>query len=127
MQDFCSLRSLMTDIQKAEESFSKTLGLTLAQASMMCAVSHGFGNLKDLQEKLELTPSRVTRLADSLEKKGLVRRMQAGDDRRVVMLELSGSGKKMMEKAGSCEVRLPKDIEALLASRAKEKTWQKHM
>lgn len=125
--DFCALRSLMKDLQKAEEDFSKTMGLTMSQASMVCAMSHGYCELKQLQEKLGLTPSRVTRLVDSLVEKGLVERKKADGDRRLAIIALTDQGKRMTQQADGCMIVLPKDIEELLKKRAKETTWEKRM
>ncbi|MCK9330765.1 MAG: MarR family transcriptional regulator [Candidatus Cloacimonetes bacterium] len=123
MQDLCALRSLLTDLQKAEDDFSKRIGLTLYQASMLCAISHGYSELKQLQKELGLTPSRVTRVADSLEHQGLIERNKATGDRRTVGVALTEEGRKLIAQSGNCAILLPKDIEDLLLSRAKEKTW----
>lgn len=123
MNDFCAIRSLITDLQAAEDRFSRLMGLTLAQASMLCAVHHGLCEPRQLQEELKLTPSRVTRLADSLEKKGLLERLPASDDRRSVMLRLTPDGKDKIESTANCRIALPEDIDRLLDIRAKERTW----
>lgn len=123
MNDFCAIRSLITDLQAAEERFSRLMGMTLTQASMLCAVHHGLCEPRRLQEELKLTPSRVTRLADSLEKKGLIERLPASDDRRSVMLRLTPDGKDKIESTANCRIALPEDIDRLLDIRAKERTW----
>lgn len=126
MQDLCSLRSLITDLQQAEEEFSRTIGLTMCQASMICAIDHGYDDLRQLQAQLSLTPSRVTRLVDSLEHKGLVVRHRPDQDRRAVSVKLTEEGKQLIRQSGDYHLRLPKDIEDLLMERSKEKSWTEH-
>ncbi|MFH1603299.1 MAG: MarR family transcriptional regulator [Pseudomonadota bacterium] len=43
-------------------------------------------------------PGAMTRLLDRLERKGVLRRVRAGDDRRAVHLELTADGKKLYPK-----------------------------
>jgi len=53
---------------------------------------------QDLAEVMEKTKSAVLRSIDILEKKGFVKRTSVEGDRRKNMIELTASGKKIIEK-----------------------------
>jgi DNA-binding MarR family transcriptional regulator len=55
--------------------------------------------IRELAERMFLHPSSVTRLADGLERKGLVARSRDDADRRVVYLCLTDEGRKRLRNA----------------------------
>jgi DNA-binding MarR family transcriptional regulator len=55
--------------------------------------------IRELAERMFLHPSSVTRLADGLERKGLVARSRDGADRRVVYLCLTDEGRRRLRNA----------------------------
>jgi DNA-binding MarR family transcriptional regulator len=55
--------------------------------------------LGDVAGHLGLAPASVTKLVDGLEDRRLVQRGASSSDRRRVLLTLTASGKRMMEKA----------------------------
>lgn len=54
---------------------------------------------KDIASALGVVRSRVTRIVEGLEKKGLLRRMPDPDDSRVVLFSLTASGRERWESA----------------------------
>ena len=81
--------------------------------------------VKDLAEKMNLTPSRVTRLITSLEKKRLVKRELDLDDRRNVRVMLNNKNKQFVEDIENKHVELhyevlsalpPHDVEVMIDS-----------
>ena len=65
-----------------------------------------------LAEALDLHPSSVSRLVDRLVELGLVSRVVRLDDRRVVQLDLTRSGQRVVERVFAARAR---DIERVLA------------
>ena len=65
---------------------------------------------KDLSQKINLSPSRGSRVINSLIKKGYLTEIQAPEDKRYLNLSLSKKGigifKKVEEKKYECENRL---------------------
>jgi DNA-binding MarR family transcriptional regulator len=55
---------------------------------------YGPSTLVDVRRRLGLSPSTTTSLADRLERDGYVERRRSVDDRRVVLLALTGAGEK---------------------------------
>jgi DNA-binding MarR family transcriptional regulator len=93
IQSFCDIRNLTTKIQDLEEECKKTFGLSLNEAYTLCLLTkHGTLGPKDLVEELKVTPSRVSRIIEALEKTGyLERRLSPGDSRnREIRLTKAG-------------------------------------
>src|SRR5690606_15568608 len=50
----------------------------------------------DLAKGLEYDPGAMTRMLDRLEKKGVIRRVRAAQDRRRIFIELTPRGRKLL-------------------------------
>ena len=59
----------------------------------------GFWKMSDLKEKLFITGAGATGIADHLVKKGLAKRTRSEQDRRVVNIEITDKGAKIIERA----------------------------
>jgi len=55
--------------------------------------------LGELSQKMYLHPSTITGVVDRLEKKGYVSRDRDREDRRVVMVQLTPKGKRLVRRA----------------------------
>jgi DNA-binding MarR family transcriptional regulator len=55
--------------------------------------------VSDLSSRMHLHPATVVGILDRLESRGLVERTRSRDDRRVVKVELTGDGKRIVKKA----------------------------
>lgn len=73
-------------------------GLSASQFGALETLLH-LGPLcqSELGKKLLKTDGNVTMVVDNLEKRGLVRRLRRGDDRRFVGVHLTSRGKKMIQ------------------------------
>jgi DNA-binding MarR family transcriptional regulator len=64
----------------------------------------------ELAERLQLTPSGVTRLLDGLERDGWVRKGACDSDLRVTYAVLTEEGRERMERAGQTHVAQIREI-----------------
>ncbi len=72
--------------------------VTLAQyRSLVVLASRGPQGLAPLAESLSVSPSTATRMCDRLVRKGLITRQVDEEDRRLVRLQLSASGRRLVE------------------------------
>jgi DNA-binding MarR family transcriptional regulator len=55
--------------------------------------------VSDLARRMHLHPATVVGILDRLELRGLIKRVRSKDDRRVVKVELTGEGKKIVTNA----------------------------
>ncbi|MET4588718.1 MarR family winged helix-turn-helix transcriptional regulator [Arthrobacter sp. 754] len=71
----------------------------------------GWLRLNELNDHVLLSQSSLSRLVERLEKRGLVDRMPAPDDRRGVLLKLTEEGAALQKEIGRAHVR---DISSLV-------------
>ena len=73
--------------------------VTLPQYRTLVVLSYGGPKrLADLAATLDVSPSTATRMCDRLVKKGLISRVRDEIDRREVNLDLTGSGRRLIEE-----------------------------
>ena len=73
--------------------------LTLPQYYALSLLSKkGFWKMSDLKEKLFITGAGATRIADYLVKEGLVKRSRLDQGRRIVNIEITDKGKRVIER-----------------------------
>ena len=74
-------------------------GLTLTQLGVLEAVLHlGPLTQRQLGRKVLTSPGNLTDVLDKMEKRGLVRRLRDGADRRVVRVDLTDAGRTLVEQ-----------------------------
>ncbi len=121
MIDFCALRTLTSDLQQVETELVGAYGLTIQQASVLCAVESGYGEPGALAIQMRLSPSRLTRLIDALEKQELLERTVSARDRRSVCITLTAKGKEKLDAVHHGSVSLPSYIESMIPARKEER------
>ena len=87
-------------IMRHAEADAAEDGLTLAEFGIIEVLLHkGRLRLGELQEKVLVTSGGMTYLVDRLEKRGLVRRADCAEDRRVRYVELTPEGDALARRA----------------------------
>src|SRR6202035_206920 len=85
--------------QIAERSIEEA-GLCLTDFAALEALLHkGPLTITEIQAKVQLASGSMTAAVDRLEKKGLVARTPAANDRRAKILELTPEGRRVVEAA----------------------------
>jgi DNA-binding MarR family transcriptional regulator len=90
---------LVTSIQERHTRLANRLGLTEAEFRCLLSVGTDKGlNNTNVGKRMQLTPSRVTRLIEGLEDKGYLTKRYNRDDRRSLDLSLSRKGIMVIQK-----------------------------
>ena len=93
---FRLVRAIMFD----EKPVPELDALPMAQLRLLMVVQHSPApTMKDLSERLGISQSSVTKLADSLTRRGLVERHPDPNDRRVIRLRPSDTARRINEEA----------------------------
>ena len=116
---FEKVRHYLDIINYAYKKLSKevkySLGITLKEAKFLLQVDLNPGSsLTTMQNKLYLPSSTAAWLADRLVEKGLLNRKQNPNNRREVILDLSGEGIDLLKKID--EAFFTEDVRQRLAS-----------
>jgi DNA-binding MarR family transcriptional regulator len=95
-----SLRRISKALQNYSHEVSNQYGITGPQLWVLKTVfKNGSLPLGELSQKMYLHPSTITGVVDRLEKKGYVSRDRDRQDRRVVMVQLTPKGKRLVKRA----------------------------
>jgi MarR family transcriptional regulator, organic hydroperoxide resistance regulator len=95
-----SLRRITKGIKDYYQKVSNQFGVTGPQLWAMKILSRGDGlSIGDLSKRTYLNASTISGVVDRLETKGLVTRDRSRDDRRVVRVLLTDSGRALTDKA----------------------------
>jgi MarR family transcriptional regulator, organic hydroperoxide resistance regulator len=89
---------LLDQCQEKQERIAKSLGLTIAEFRLL-RVFRGDADLSvgDLARRMALSNSRLTRILDGLVDKEVVTREVSRQDRRVIVVTLSGRGQRIQK------------------------------
>ncbi len=91
----CIGRARRTIVEAIDQELAP-LDISHAQWIVIMLLGDGAASTAaELCKILIYDPGAMTRLLDRLEKKGVLRRLRAGDDRRAVRLELTAGGRKL--------------------------------
>ena len=111
MIDLCAIRKLQTSLRSFEDQLKQQTGLSFNDALLLCAVNKGICEPSALAKELELSPSRLTRILDSLESRKLVQRTLSIMDRRSLTVALTESGSEMVQTYSCSELNLPNELQ----------------
>ncbi len=109
------VHALVSDM--LESALAGECGLTVNEFETLLhlrTAAPGRVRLGDLGAAVPLSQPALSRLADRLQRQGLVRRVEAEDDRRSVLLELTGAGRERLDRAVPVHAR---SIQASLTGR----------
>jgi DNA-binding MarR family transcriptional regulator len=95
------LLSLLPRIGKLAGQVAHDRGaISLERARILWQLVEAPRRSGDLAQRCALTPGSVSELVDSLESDGFVRRSEDRNDRRVVVVEITGRGRREIERVG---------------------------
>ncbi|MEU3458963.1 MarR family transcriptional regulator [Streptomyces sp. NPDC006733] len=94
------LLQLTKRLHRAQRRHLEPLGITPAQSRLLRTVAHSEEppRMADLAQRLDVVPRAVTTLVDALEAHDLVRRIPDPASRRVIRIELTGTGGAMLHR-----------------------------
>ena len=90
--------------KELEEEAGMPLSRFDVLANLLIARDHQMG-MGDLADRTVISLSRVSRVVDTLEIRGLVERIPDVDDRRAVIVRLTAAGRKLQLEAGRIHAR----------------------
>ncbi|MGA3210418.1 MAG: helix-turn-helix domain-containing protein [Terriglobales bacterium] len=101
-QALAEIRFLIRNYLRFSENGARAAGLEPQQHQLLLAIKglpeDSVATVGELARRLQIQHHSTVELVDRLVKRGLVRRQQAGVDRRMVMLGLTAKGEKILNK-----------------------------
>lgn len=91
------LRATLAELKCLGSERLRRLGVSMGHLHAMALLErHGRLSMSRLAELLDVGLSNVTGLVDRMEERGLVSRVRVPDDRRVVLVELTDHGRRLL-------------------------------
>jgi MarR family 2-MHQ and catechol resistance regulon transcriptional repressor len=104
-EEACALEAYVKLVRAAESVTARLMphldaaGLTVSQFGALEALYHrGAMCQRDLGRKLLKSSGNITLVVDNLEKHGLVTRQRSTEDRRLIAVHLTDSGRELIER-----------------------------
>jgi DNA-binding MarR family transcriptional regulator len=116
MIDLCAIRKLQIALREFEQELKNRTGLSLNEAMALCAIKNGATEPKALASRMELSPSRMTRVLDGLEARKFITRGSMPGDRRGVRVSMTRSGADIVAAYCCCDMELPPLLLSMLDS-----------
>jgi DNA-binding MarR family transcriptional regulator len=110
-----SIAQLTFEMEKVcrtkEVLFCKSIDLTPIEfRCLRFLINNNFAQVKDLASNMDLTPSRVTTLLNSLEEKNYVKRDISNEDRRIIKVSLTSNGVEYTKNIQNKYIKFHEDI-----------------
>jgi DNA-binding MarR family transcriptional regulator len=93
-----SLVGLYLAIQRIYALTSRDLGLTPQQAQLLCEADSVSPALGELATELGCDKANITGLVDRIAKRGLLERIGDKEDRRVIRVQLTDEGRRLVRR-----------------------------
>ncbi len=108
MQKLCKIRDIQRAVNNFESDFEKMYGICLNEGMALCSLANAERlSSGELGELLGLSHSNVSKVINSIEKKGLILRELGTKDKRRMFFTLSDSGRKLLAGIKYAEFELP--------------------
>lgn len=105
----CAIEELVAARRRTSTEWLRGCELSIAQAHVLATLQHhGALTVGALAESLEITAPTATGIVDRLVERDLVERVRSEEDRRVVQVSLSDTGRRVLEQMhglGKAQVR----------------------
>ncbi|MFA5571330.1 MAG: MarR family winged helix-turn-helix transcriptional regulator [Sphaerochaetaceae bacterium] len=105
--DLCSMRTLIVELKEVEQYLKKSFDLSLNEALCLCHCDEGHTEPHKISSELELSPSRLSRILESLEQKSVVTRTISPTDRRTIVVKLTDKGTSLVRQLHQSTLPLP--------------------
>ncbi len=115
-QHLCALKDILRSITQLEEAIQETYGLSLTEAMVLCAIDGGCRYAHDLADDVGLSPSRLSRIIASLERKDLLQREQNRDDRRHWQNSPTEKGIALLTHMKTEGIDIPPALESIIGT-----------
>jgi len=94
-KDYNMLKMAYLLLDDGDNQFLRPYDLTQVQFYALQRLAEEPKMLSQLSKELLCDPSNITRVADTLERKGLIKRRRDKNDRRVTLAELTAEGQEL--------------------------------
>lgn len=114
MEPICKLKDFYLELYQFEKKFSRENGITLNEAMVFCFLKDGTPKTaQQIDAFIGLSKSRISRILNTLEKKGFINRSIGQSDKRQMIFTLSTNALIKMEQIAEANKSIQEFTEKL--------------
>jgi len=115
MEKLCRIRDLQRNIMELEQQFVKIYGICLNEGMVLCSLKNSERlSSGEIGSLLGLTPSNISKVIASVEKKGLIERFLSKEDKRQMFFSITESGRNLLESIDCEALKMPPMLNGLI-------------
>ncbi|MCX7949744.1 MAG: MarR family transcriptional regulator [Treponemataceae bacterium] len=109
-EKLCALKEILRYVTRLEDDLKEEYHITLSEALLLCCIGGGCTGSASLQDQIGLSPSRISRLLNSLEQKGLIERSRGTQDKRHWLNQPTEKGKELLAALQERGIAIPPQL-----------------
>lgn len=114
MEPICRLKDMYKALYAYEKKFSERMGVTINEGALLCCLKDNMPKTaNELSDFIGLSCSRVSRIINSIEKKGYILREIGMLDKRQMIFTLTDVGRKKIKEMGNFNIDLHSLMDSL--------------
>jgi len=107
MEEICKLKDIYKSLYNFEKEFAEKNGITINEGMILCCMKDGRPRAaNELCDFVGLSNSRVSRVINTVEQKGYIKREMGTVDKRQMIFSLTEEGKKKIDEMLKKEMNL---------------------
>jgi DNA-binding MarR family transcriptional regulator len=107
METICALKDVYKTLYQFEKDFQSSHGMTINEAMLMCCLHEGDAkSAGTLCEYIGLSPSRVSKIINSVEQMGFIERSISVEDKRQMLFSLTTNGWRKVTEMKKIPLRI---------------------
>jgi len=110
MLDLCSIRKIQSALKHFEETLKTETGLSFNDALCLCSIKRGIQEPGLIAQEMDLSPSRLTRILNTLEERKYITRKISDGDRRGISVQLTRLGDKIVTTYRCTDIDVPEKL-----------------
>ena len=107
METICKLKDIYKALYQFEKDFANSNGITINEGMILCCLKNDeLKTANELCDFVGLSNSRVSRVINTVEKKGYIKRQMGESDKRQMIFSLTNAGKEKVAEMLSADIHL---------------------
>lgn len=99
MEAICKLKNIYKALYNFEKEFVRKNGITINEGMILCCLKDGHPrSANEIYDFVGLSGSRVSRVLNMIEEKGLIWRKMGTEDKRQMIFSMTNDGKKKVKE-----------------------------
>ncbi|OJV21525.1 MAG: MarR family transcriptional regulator [Bacteroidetes bacterium 41-46] len=115
MEEICKIKDLYRTLYIFEREFQAKNEITINEAMLLCSLKEGSPrSAHEICEFIGLSSSRGSRIINTTEVKGFIRREMGKEDKRQMIFYLTENGKRKIEEMNGKSLEIGADLKNML-------------